>query len=50
MCEKYENMLFAYESGESSINGQAILGQYSPGSDLIKRNGIDQRSGGYFNY
>jgi hypothetical protein len=50
MCEKYENMLFAYESGESSINGQAILSPYSPGSDLITRNGIDHRSGGYFNY
>jgi len=50
MCEKYENMLFAYESGESSINGQAILSPYSPGSDLITRNGIDHRSGGYFNH
>jgi|TARA_B100001939_G_C16787448_1_gene549795 hypothetical protein len=50
MCEKYENMLFAYESGESSVNGQAILSPYSPGSDLITRNGIDHRSGGYLNY
>ena len=50
MCEKYDNMLFAYESGESSVNGQAILGPYSPGSDLITRNGIDHRSGGYLNY
>jgi hypothetical protein len=50
MCEKYESALFSYESGESSINGQAILGPYSPGSDLITRNGIDHRSGGYLNY
>jgi len=50
MCEKYDNMLFAYESGESSNIGQAILGPYSPGSDLITRNGIDHRSGGYLNY
>jgi hypothetical protein len=50
MCQKYENMLFAYESGESSINGQAILSPYSPGSDLITRNSVDHRSGGYFNY
>jgi len=43
-------MLFAYESGESSNIGQAILGPYSPGSDLITRNVIDHRSGGYLNY
>jgi hypothetical protein len=50
ICEKYNNLLFAYESGESSEAGQAILGPYSPGSDLITRNGVDHRSGGYFNY
>jgi len=50
MCKKYEEALFTYESGESSINGQAILSPYSPGSDLISRHGVDHRSGGYFNY
>jgi len=50
MCEKYEQALFSYESGESSINGQSILSPYSPGSDLISRYGVDHRSGGYFNY
>lgn len=50
MCEKYQTALFSYESGESSTNGQAILGPYSPGSDLISRNNQDHRSGGYLNY
>ncbi len=49
ICSKFEDALFSYESGESSINGQAILGPYAPGSDLIARNNSDHRSGGYFN-
>ena len=31
----YEDLLQAYMFEESSLNGQAILGPYSPGSDLV---------------
>ena len=47
MCEKYDKMLLDYRAG-SSIAGQAILGPYSPGSDLVSRRYMDNR-GGYFN-
>lgn len=47
LCEKYEHLLLEYRAG-SSIAGQAILGPYSPGSDLISRNNMGHRSGGYF--
>ena len=46
LCQKYEKLLFDYRAGHS-IAGQAILGPYSPGSDLISRN-ADNR-GGYLN-
>lgn len=49
LCEKYENLLLEYRAG-SSVAGHAILGPYSPGSDLINRNNSDHRSGGYFNF
>ena len=47
MCEKYDKMLLDYRVG-GSIAGQAILGPYSPGSDLVSRRYMDNR-GGYFN-
>jgi hypothetical protein len=47
LCEKYEHLLLEYRAG-SSIAGQAILGPYSPGSDLISRSNMGHRSGGYF--
>lgn len=47
MCEKYDKMLLDYRLG-NSIAGQAILGPYSPGGDLISRRHTDNR-GGYFN-
>ncbi len=47
MCEKYDKTLLDYRLG-NSIAGQAILGPYSPGSDLISRRHTDNR-GGYFN-
>jgi hypothetical protein len=46
LCEKYDKLLLDYRAG-GSIVGQAILGPYSPGSDLVTRN-WDSR-GGYFN-
>ena len=46
---KYEHALLEYRAG-NSVNGQSILGPYSPGSDLINRNYSDHRSGGYFDY
>tara|TARA_B100000085_G_scaffold256641_1_gene257330 strand:+ start:718 stop:1236 length:519 start_codon:yes stop_codon:yes gene_type:complete len=49
LCEKYEHLLLEYRAG-SSVAGHAILGPYSPGSDLINRNNSDHRSGGYFNF
>lgn len=49
LCAKYEQMVLEYKAG-NSIAGQAILGPYSPGSDLINRNNSNHRSGGYFNY
>jgi hypothetical protein len=47
LCSKYEHLVLEYRAG-NSIAGQAILGPYSPGSDLISRNNMGHRSGGYF--
>lgn len=51
LCSKYEQAEMDYRAG-SSIAGQAILGPYSPGSDLISRNnfGGHRGTGGYFDY
>lgn len=47
LCEKYEHLLLEYRAGNSAA-GQAILGPYSPGSDLLSgRNYVDHRAGGY---
>jgi hypothetical protein len=35
LSSKYEDLLTAYVFEESSQHGQAILGPYSPGSDLV---------------
>ena len=43
LCEKYDKLLLDYRAGRS-IAGQAILGPYSPGSELdiyIKRRRLD---------
>ena len=48
LCEKYEHLLLEYRAG-NSVAGQAILGPYAPGSDLVSRNHSDHRSGGYLN-
>ena len=44
LCEKYDKLLLDYRAGRS-IAGQAILGPYSPGSDLVTRNWQDHRGG-----
>ena len=50
LCDKYEHLLLEYRAG-NSVAGQAILGPYSPGSEILQRNyGPDYRSGGYFNF
>lgn len=49
LCDKYESALLDYRAG-NSVSGQSILGPYSPGSDLISRNRMGHRSGGYFDY
>jgi hypothetical protein len=49
LCDKYEHSMLEYRAGHSVV-GQAILGPYSPGSDVVSRNYSDYRSGGYFNY
>jgi len=48
LSEKYEHLLLEYRAG-SSVAGQAILGPYGPGSDLISRNYTDERAGGFLN-
>jgi len=45
LCEKYEAVLLDYRAG-NAVAGHAILGPYSPGSDLIRNN--DHRSGYIF--
>ena len=48
LCEKYDHALLEYRAG-NSVNGQSILGPYSPGSDMVNRGTAnDHRSGGYF--
>ena len=50
ICEKYSQMLLDYQAG-NSLAGHAILGPYSPGSDLITRNNSDHgHRGGYFRH
>lgn len=50
LCEKYDQMLLDYRSG-NSLGGHAIIGPYAPGSDYITRNYSDfDHRGGYFNY
>ena len=48
LCEKYEHLLLEYRAG-NSVAGQAILGPYAPGADLVSRNYVDHRAGGYLN-
>jgi hypothetical protein len=48
LSDKYENLLLEYRAG-SSVAGQAILGPYSAGSDLVSRNYTDHRAGGFLN-
>ena len=47
LCDKYDKLLLDYRAG-NSIAGQAILGPYSPGSDLVSRRYMGHR-GGYLN-
>ena len=47
LCEKYEHNLLEYRTG-NAIAGHAILGPYSPGSDLLRHNSPDHRSGGIY--
>jgi len=48
LCEKYEHLLLEYRAGNSSA-GQAILGPYAAGSDLLSGRSSDHRAGGYLN-
>jgi hypothetical protein len=48
LCDRYEQLLLDYRAG-NSVAGHAILGPYSPGSDLVRHNGLNHRSGGSFN-
>jgi len=48
LSDKYEHILLEYRAG-NSIAGKAIVGPYSPGSELISRNYSDGRAGGFFN-
>ncbi len=45
LCEKYEHNLLEYRAG-NAVAGHAILGPYSPGSDFVRHNDPDHRSGG----
>ena len=45
LCEKYEHNLLEYRAG-NAVAGHAILGPYSPGSDFVRHNSPDHRSGG----
>ena len=44
-CSKYEHNLLEYRAG-NAVAGHAILGPYSPGSDFVRHNSPDHRSGG----
>ncbi len=48
LCDKYAQAEMEYRAG-NGLAGTAILGPYSPGSDLISRNHGGHRAGGYFN-
>ena len=51
LCDKYNKLLHDYKEDDRALAGQAILGPYSPGSDLITRNYSDHGTrGGYFDY
>lgn len=47
LCASYEQLLLDYRAG-NSVAGHAILGPYSPGSDLVRNNDIGHRAGGLF--
>ena len=47
LCDKYEQLLLDYRAG-NSVAGHAILGPYSPGSDLLRNNFTGHRAGGNF--
>ena len=47
LCDKYDHSLLEYRSG-NAVAGHAILGPYSPGSDFVRHNDPDHRSGGIF--
>ena len=44
LCKKYDQMQLDYRAGHS-IAGQAILGPYSPASELVSRRNLDNRNG-----
>jgi hypothetical protein len=44
MCMKYDKLLLDYRAGRS-IAGHAILGPYSPGSDMVSQRYMDHRGG-----
>jgi len=46
LCEKYDQLLLDYRAG-NSIAGQAILGPYSPASEMISRRNMDHRNGSF---
>jgi hypothetical protein len=45
LCDKYDHSLLEYRAG-NAVAGHAILGPYSPGSDFVRHNDPDHRSGG----
>ena len=47
---KFEEMIAVYQMDQSADNGQAILGPYSPGSNVVNWNaGMDARSNNIIN-
>ena len=44
LCMKYDKLLLDYRAGRS-IAGHAILGPYSPGSDMVSQRYMDHRGG-----
>lgn len=50
LCSKYDTALLEYKSGNPDLV-QAILGPYSPASQMVSRTGYhDDRAGGFLNY
>ena len=43
ICKKYDQLLKAYQYNNTLV-GQAVLGPYSPGSSVLRSNGLDYRS------